>query len=108
MKLLPDDICSVKRIADPSMLLLGIHVGYLGRDSTATPQQTAFCRAIVRALISTAYAGGYPQSEVAQAVTDLLTSHQPLVEAQAICDCITPDAWKAAMLHPDFDSVCRI
>ena len=108
MKLLPDDIWSVERVADPTLLLLGIHVGYLGRDSTATRPQAAFCRATVRALISAAYAGGYPQSEVDQTVMQLFTSPQPLEDAQAICDCITPDAWKAAILRPDFASVCRV
>ena len=38
----------------------------------------------------------------------VLVFADPLGTAQAICDCITPEAWKAAMQRPDFEANCRI
>jgi hypothetical protein len=108
MKLLPDDITTTQRTATPEMILLGVDVGYRSGDASATPAETAFCRAIVKALFAAARTGGYPQPDTGHMLLALFTSSDPLRTAQAICDCITPKAWKAAMQRPDFEATCRI
>ena len=108
MKFLPEDMTTASRATDPEMLLLGIHVGYRAGDNTATAQQTAFCRAVVRALLLAANAGGYSTRHFGEALIALMESNQPMEDAASICACITPEAWSAAMLRPDFETTCEI
>ena len=108
MKLLPDDITTAQRTVSPEMLLLGVDVGYRSGDASATPAETAFCRAIVKALFAAARAGGYPLPDTSHMLFALFTSPDPIKTAQEICDCITTEAWKAAKQRPDFEATCRI
>lgn len=108
MEFLPDDIPTTNCIADPTMLLVGVHVGYRARDATASPAKAAFCLAAVRAMLLASLAGGYTQPEFGHSLFELMNSPDPLQTAQAICHCTTPAARSFTLQRPDFESICKI
>jgi hypothetical protein len=108
MKLLNEDMSTTPRTASPEMILLGVDVGFCCVDATATPQETAYCRAIIKALFAAARAGGYPQRDTEQMLLSLISSPDPLRTAQGISGCITLWAWAKAIQSLEFETARQV
>ena len=105
MRLLPNDIDTLVRNPDPEMLILGVAVGYKNYAPGASPEELAFVKATVHAMLLAAICGGYRKQEFGLALVELIQSQQPMEDATEIFSHITPQAWGKAMRHPSFSKL---